>query len=430
MLPPDRDPGETRFAKNLVHGIMEDVFRDLAELVRIPSVAFPGFDPAPVYRMARETCNLQRRYGLGNSRLIDVPGGYPLVYGEIPPPEGGGTILMYAHYDVQPAEAGGWTSAPWIPEVRDGRLFGRGAADNKSGIVMIAATIRALGPRPPVGIRVVIEGEEETTSHLGTFIKARSELFQCDLFLIADMGGIIFGEPALPVTLRDEATCIITIRTHDHAVHSGSFGGAAPHALIVLIRTLVTLHDARGDVTVPGLMSGGTVAGRYPDDLFRAGSGILPCVDLVGTGTVGERIWSSPSVTVIGIDAPTARATSNSLIPTASARISMRTAPGADPDREIGILMEYLRKVVPWNAAIEIQKVRASQGFICPTNGTGLSAARSALEEVFEKTVQFTGGGGSIPSWRFSGIFLLMPNSCSGGPRISQVRGYMVLTRA
>jgi acetylornithine deacetylase/succinyl-diaminopimelate desuccinylase-like protein len=348
--------------------------------------------------MAEETVALLEEYGLSGARLIDVSGGYPAVYGEIPAPPGMPTVLMYAHYDVQPAKKeDGWETDPFKPHETGGRLFGRGSADDKSGIMLIAATIRIFGGNLPVGVKVLIEGEEETTSHIEALLAARQNLFSCDAFIIADNGNLSVGEPALTTTLRGEVSCIIEVSTLDHAVHSGMFGGAAPDALVALIKTLATLHDARGDVAVKGLRSDANGSGGYPEESYRESAGVLEGVDLIGTGPLSDRLWACPSVTVIGIDAPTIQAAANILIPRADAKISMRIAPDADAGHELALLMDHLRAAAPWNAHVTVKEVGHSPGFACSTGGSGYAAARKALATAFDRPVVEKGTGGSIP---------------------------------
>ena len=392
------DPANVDKMERNVRTLLPGVIEDLKELIAVPSVAFPGYPSEHVHRMAAATRDLLRRYGLSNARLLEIPGGYPAVTGDIPAPEGAPTVLLYAHYDVQPARReDGWDTDPWTPVIRGGRLYGRGAADNKSGIATIAATIRALSGRYPVGITVIIEGEEETASHLEAFAEARPELFRCDLFIITDMGKMIAGEPLLNTTLRGEVSCVITVKTLAYAVHSGQFGGPAPDALVALIRILATLHDEDGDVAVAGLCSCSWSGAEYPEDLYRRLSGLLDGVDTIGRGTISSRLWSHPSVTVIGIDAPAVRDASNILIPQARARISMRIAPEADPQHELRLLADHLRTHAPWNVRVEISEFHRSSGFICPTGGHGYETARKVMEAVYRRPVKEAGAGGSIP---------------------------------
>ncbi|MFA6363990.1 M20/M25/M40 family metallo-hydrolase [Methanoregula sp.] len=381
--------------------LMPDVVEKLKSLIRYPSVAFPGYPSEPVNAMADATAALLKEYGLQDICLIDIPGGYPAVYGEIPAPPGMPTVMMYAHYDVQPARReDGWETDPWTPVEKDGRIYGRGAADDKSGIVITAASLAIFEGKPPVGVKVLIEGEEETNSHLDAFVTAHPDLFKCDLFIIADMGNISVGIPALTTSLRGEVSCILEVQTLDHTVHSGTFGGAAPDALVSLIRMLATLHDANGNVAVQGLLSYSHKTMEYPEELYRESAGLLEGVDLIGTGPLSSRLWSKPSVTVIGIDAPSISASANILIPRASAKISMRISPDADPHRELQILMDHLRAVAPWNVHVEVREVSISSGFICLTDGSGFMAASQALETAFKKPVMEKGTGGSIPLLR------------------------------
>jgi len=392
------DPAEVNAMRKRVRTFMPGVVEDLKNLISMPSVAFPGYPPEPVLRMAAATVDLLRRSGLSEARLLEIPGGYPAVTGDIPAPQGAPTVLFYAHYDVQPARrADGWETDPWTAVVRDGRLYGRGTADNKSGIITIAATIRALAGRFPVGIRVIIEGEEETTSHLEAFVRAHPALFQCDVFIITDMGKLVAGEPVLSTTLRGEVSCTVTVRTLAQAVHSGIFGGPAPDALVALIRMLGTLHDREGNVAVSGLSSYEWSGREYPEDLYRQLSGMLAGVDTIGSGTISSRLWSRPSVTVIGIDAPAVSDAANILIPQARARISMRIAPGADPQAEVRLLADHLRAAAPWHVQVEIGEIHHSSGFTCPMGGPGYEAAKTVMGAVYQRPVSETGGGGSIP---------------------------------
>jgi acetylornithine deacetylase/succinyl-diaminopimelate desuccinylase-like protein len=381
-----------------VRDLMPGVLDDLKDLITYPSIAFPGYPSKPVYDMADATAALLKRYGLKDVHLLDIPGGYPAVYGEIPAPPGAPTVMMYAHYDVQPArKEDGWETDPWTPVVKDGRLFGRGAADDKSGIVIAAASLKAFNGRPPVGVKVLIEGGEEAPDHLDEFVAAHPEFFSCDVFIIADNGSLTVGDPALTTTLRGEVSCIIEVATLDHAVHSGSFGGAAPDALVSLIRILATLHDSHGDVAIEGLQSGPEPSIQYPEELYRRDSGLLEGVGLIGTGPLSARLWSKPSVTVIGIDAPSVREASNILIPRAAAKISMRISPDADADHELQLLMDHLSAAAPWNVHVEVTRVSKNSGFVCPTGGPAYAAARTALETAFGKPAGEIGTGGSIP---------------------------------
>lgn len=382
-----------------VEGLMPDLLNELEAMVAIPSIAFPGFPPEPVHAMSEAVVELFRASGVEDVRLLQIPGGYPAVYADVPGPAGSPTVLLYAHYDVQPAPVEqGWDTDPWTATRKeDGRIYGRGAADDKSGLVIHAGTMRALAGRLPVGVRILVEGEEETISHLGDYVDANPELFACDAFVIADMGNQEVGRPALTTALRGDVSCTLRVRTLDHPVHSGLFGGAAPDALVALIHILATLHDAQGNTIVPGVTTGDWAGADFDEEAYRYSSGVLDGVDLVGTGSLASRLWSKPSVTVIGIDAPSVKEASNVLIPEATAKISMRIVPGADADHELEALMGHLRSVAPWNVIVEVEKVKVGWPFAVDMSGPVLRTASKALEIAFGRPAEQIGSGGSIP---------------------------------
>jgi len=381
-----------------VQALLPEIVSGLEELIRIPSVAFPGHPREPVLLAAETTARLLERSGLTGVRLLEIPGGYPAVFGEISGPPGAPVVLFYAHYDVVPAKKeDGWETDPWKPVVKGTRVFGRGSADNKAGVASIAGTIRAIGNDCPVGIRVVVEGEEETAGHLEAFVADHPDLFQCDVFVITDMGKIVLNEPVLATTLRGEVSLIITVTTLERPVHSGTFGGAAPDALVALIRILSTLHGENGDVAVAGLASFPQTGADYPEDLYRQLSGLLDGVDTIGSETISTQLWAKPSINVIGIDAPSVEDARNILIPKARAKVSMRIAPGADPQHEIRLLESHIRAAAPWNVRVQIDHAWGSPGFTCPAGGRAVAAARKVLESVYNRPVREVGAGGSIP---------------------------------
>lgn len=385
--------------RSTVKGLMPDLLADLESLVSIPSIAFPGFPAEPVHRMSEAVLDLFRRSGVEDVRLLEIPGGYPAVYADLPGPAGSPTVLLYAHYDVQPAAIEqGWDSDPWVATRKDdGRIYGRGVADDKSGLVIHAGTMQALAGRLPVGVRLLLEGEEETISHLEGFVEANPELFACDAFVIADMGNQEVGRPALTTGLRGEVSCTVRVRTLDHPVHSGLFGGAAPDALVALIRILGTLHDDQGNTIVPGVTTGDWPGADFDEARYRDSSGLLDGVDLIGTGSLASRLWSKPSATVIGIDAPSVQEASNVLLPEATAKISMRVVPGADADQDLEALMEHLRSAAPWNVVVEVDKVKAGWPSAVDMSGPAMRTASAALEAAFGRPAEQIGSGGSIP---------------------------------
>jgi acetylornithine deacetylase/succinyl-diaminopimelate desuccinylase-like protein len=382
--------------------LMPDVVADLETLVRIPSVAFPGYPAEPVEQMASTTLQLFRDAGFTDARLMDVPSGYPPIYGEIKGPEGSPVVVLYAHYDVQPAPAEqGWTSDPWTPTRKeDGRVYGRGAADDKSGLVTHLGTLRVFDGRPPCTVKLILEGMEETESNLEAFVEAHPELFACDLFVICDMGNLRVGEPALTTALRGDVACIVTVRTLEHPLHSGVFGGPAPDAMMALARLLSTLHDDDGNVTVEGVSQTVWDGADLSEDDLRSSADVIDGVGLTGTGPIGSRLWARPSVNAIGLDMTSIAASSNVLIPEARAKISMRIVPGSEPAAELDALVRHLESHAPWGAKVEVQRTKAAPPFLCRTDGPGYAAARDALSQAFGRPAGEAGCGGSIPLLR------------------------------
>jgi acetylornithine deacetylase/succinyl-diaminopimelate desuccinylase-like protein len=371
---------------------------DLERLVRIPSISAPGFPREHVEACAEEVAAIFREAGCAGVRLEPIDGGPPAVVADILGPPGTPTVLLYAHYDVQPTgDLAAWTNPPFEPAERDGRLFGRGAADDKSGVVMHAATLRAFAGDPPVGIKLLIEGEEETDSHLEAHVERHAERFGADVYVIADVGNFRLGQPTITTTLRGLATCRVSVRTLREPVHSGMFGGPVPDALMTLVRLLATLHDDRGDVAVAGLDRNAWDGIDYPEDAYREVTGVLDGVPRIGTGTVSEMLWARPSINVIGLDAPSVAQAANVLVPSATAIVSARIVPGTDPVAARAALAEHLRTNAPWGVDVEVEEVMAGEGYAAEHDGTGFRAAVEALRDAYGTEPSFVGQGGSIP---------------------------------
>ncbi|TAK57898.1 MAG: dipeptidase [Dehalococcoidia bacterium] len=379
--------------------LMPGVRDDLARLVRIPSVAFRGFPPEPVHDAARAVVELLAGAGVADARQLEIPGGYPAVYGEIAAPPGRLTVLLYAHYDVQPAgKPEAWSSPPFEPEVRGGRMYGRGAADDKSGVVSHAAALRAFGGQPPVGVRIIIEGEEETDSHLEEYVRTHPELFGADAMIVADAGNLRPGVPTLTTALRGIVACTVEVRTLAGPVHSGQFGGPSPDALMALVRILATLQDDRGNAAIAGLASGTWTGGAELDEeRFRQTVGLVDGADLVGDGSLADRLWARPSINVIGIDAPPVAGAANALVPGARARVSLRVVPGEEPQRALQLLQDHLRAVAPWHAQVRVFDAAVGEGYETETDGPVYAAAKRGLAEAFGTPAITGGAGGSIP---------------------------------
>ncbi len=371
---------------------------DLERLVRIPGVAFEGFDHSHVERSAAAVAELLR--GCGLATRIVRRGGQPAVIGTKAAPPGAPTVLLYAHHDVQPAgDPALWTGDPFEPQERDGRLYGRGAADDKAGVMAHVAALRAYGDQLPVGVVVFVEGEEEYGSDsLDALLEEHREELRSDVIVIADSGNWDVGVPALTTSLRGLVNCFVEVRTLRSAVHSGMFGGPVPDALTVLARLITTLHDDKGNTAVDGLVGREGASVDYPQDRFRHEAGLLDGVSLIGDGTITDRIWTKPAVAVLGIDAPRTLEAANALQPSAKAKLGIRLAPGDDPASAYAAVRAHLEKHVPWGAQVEV--TLESDGAPCVIDATGpaYEAARAAFREAWDGVDPVDMGvGGSIP---------------------------------
>ena len=385
--------------KQTIRELMPRLTDELKALVRLPSVAFPDFPAAPVEQAGAAVARLLTEAGLTNVRMVDVPRAPQAVFGERPAQPGAPTVLLYAHYDVQPAgPAEAWAGKPFEPAERDGRLYGRGAADDKSGVVMHAGALLALGADCPVGIKVLIEGQEECgDGGIEEFVKANAELLKADVIVISDVGNYALGVPTLTTSLRGMAALDVEVETLEGAVHSGMFGGPAPDSLIALCRIVATLHDDKGDVAVKNLGTFAYDGADYDEAAYRTDAGVLPGVGLIGSGSIAQRLYGKPSINVIGIDAPAVDGAANALIPKTRARVSVRLAPGQEPKDAQQAVKAHLEAAAPWNVKVKVTPGAAGEGFRAKTDGPAYAAATRALAAAYGRDVVHYGEGGSIP---------------------------------
>ncbi len=371
---------------------------DLAALVRIPSVSFAGYDRAHIHTCAQAAADLLTAAGAPHVELLDG-GDAPVVHAEVPGPPGAPVVLMYAHYDVQPpGDESAWHSEPFEPAERAGRLYGRGAADDKSGVVIHAACVRAFGGQPPVTLRIMLEGAEECGGEFEEWPHTHPEWFaDVAAVVVADVGNVRIGEPTLTTGLRGTADAIVSVRTLDGPVHSGMFGGPAPDALLVLIKLLATLTDEHGNAAIEGVTGFDWAGADYPEDDYRTVAGVRDGVPLIGTGSVSSRLMSKPSVNVVGLDAPAVAGAPNALIPAARAKVSLRLPPGVEPHAALDALCEHLRSHAPWGVTVDVEPGRPAPGSQVPTDGPAYRAATAAMEQAYGRPVQQIGSGGSIP---------------------------------
>ncbi|HTK65673.1 MAG TPA: dipeptidase [Pseudonocardia sp.] len=386
-----------------VNRALPEALADLRSLVEIPSI---WADPArrdDTRRSAEAVAELARGAGAAEVEIIAAEGGAPAVLAHWPAPPGKPTMLLYAHHDVQPT--GGddlWTSPPFTPTERDGRLYGRGAADDKAGVMLHLAVIRAFRAlddgRLPVGVTLFIEGEEESGSPtLPALLAEHRDRLAADVIVIADSGNPATDIPALTTSLRGLVDCVVEVSMLERPVHSGVYGGPLGDALTALCRMLATLHDDKGRVAVPGLVMRPSNTPDFDEATFRCDAGVLDGVELIGAGTLPERLWYQPAIAVLGIDAPSVAQASNVLLPSARAAVSLRLAPGDDPARAQRSLTDHLRAHAPWGARVTVTPGAGAAPFELDAVGSVYDAARRTFGQAYGNAAVEMGIGGSIP---------------------------------
>ncbi|WP_426308874.1 dipeptidase [Cellulosimicrobium sp. E-16] len=408
---PDAAPGHELAAtlREAVARLFPALRADLESLVRVPSVSNAAFDQAHVAASADAVAALLRDAGLPEvqvlcARTADGTEGAPAVVARRPAPDGAPTVLLYAHHDVQPpGDAATWETDPFEPTERDGRLYGRGAADDKAGVVAHLGALRALAASTalgdlPVGVTVFVEGEEEIGSPTFLpFLTQYRDLLAADVIVVADSSNWKIGVPALTTSLRGLVDCEVEVAVLDHAVHSGMFGGPVLDAVTLLARLITTLHDDAGNVAVPGLVTAAEPTVDYAEADFRADSSLLDGTVLAGEGSIAGRLWTKPAIAVIGLDAPSVAHASNTLTPRATAKLSVRLAPGQDPAVAMAALRTHLESSAPLGAHVTVRDGEQGKPFLAPGDSEAMRAARWAFATSWGTDPVDIGVGGSIP---------------------------------
>jgi acetylornithine deacetylase/succinyl-diaminopimelate desuccinylase-like protein len=381
-----------------VAALMPQLKADLARLVEIPSVSVPGRVDDPLLAAHELVARLFADAGVEVGRL-DLPDTAPVVVGRVAPPPGAPTVLLYSHYDVVSAgDESQWDSPPFEPTERDGAIYGRGAADSKSNILMHVGALRAWNGKPPVGIKICIEGYEEIGSGaLPGYPAADPDLFRADALVIGDMGSLSPGVPTLTTALRGTGNVVVEVRTLESAKHSGQYGGAAPDALLALVRAIASLHDEHGNVAVAGLRRNEWEGREQSEAEFRELGTVRAGMPLIGTGGLGSRIWSGPAITVIGVDVPSVDGAVNAVSPYARAVLNVRVHPAQDAAEAQAAVIEHLRDVRPFGIELDVQGGPTGEGFSAATSGPAYEAARATWAEAWGGEVMMAGSGGSIP---------------------------------
>ncbi|MBB4735296.1 dipeptidase [Micrococcus cohnii] len=387
----------------------ETTLATLTDLVAHGGIAWDSFDRQPLERSAQAVERLVKEAGLQDVRVVTEtredgqPGG-PAILGQRPAAAGKPTVLLYAHHDVQPVgDEALWDTPPFEATRRGDRLYGRGAADDKAGIMVHLAAVKALQsvmPEAGVGVRVFIEGEEEAGSPtFRAFLENQKDDLAADAIVVADSANWAVGEPALTTSLRGVADGTVTVRVLDHSVHSGMFGGPVLDALTLLSRLIATLHDENGVVAVPGVGARTHADVDYSEQTYRADAGVLDGVRLAGDGSLADRLWNGPALSIIGIDAPSVDESSNTIQSVARAKWSLRVGPGVDPEQAYEAVTTYLseQSEAVLGAQISFERGHFGQPFSTDTSDPMAAAMMGSFEQAWGVAPKATGLGGSIP---------------------------------
>jgi len=387
--------------------------QDLKDLVSIPSVSFPGFDAAPVLACAEAVASRLRKHRLNDVQVLEAASGYPSVFGQWTGAAGAPTLLLYAHYDVQPiGREDLWKTPAFEPSEREGRLFGRGVSDDKGGVMMhlaaVSSWLQAAG-RIPVNVKVLIEGEEEVGSgNLEQILKQHGKLLAADAVVIADSENFETGVPSLTASLRGIVTVTVEVRSLTSSVHSGTWGGPLPDPVLALARMLATLVDDQGRPAIPGLLDKvRTLSPRdragldrlpFKESVYRNQSRLLDNASIIGgPGSVYEKMWHRPSIAVNAIEASSRKQAANIINDVAWARVGIRIVPDMDPAETLKLLTDHLVKLAPWGVQVTVNPESPSRWWRTDTDGPVFEAALQALEKGYGRKPVVTGAGGSIP---------------------------------
>ena len=398
---PSDSPSDAATIASRVRDLFPSLVADLKRLVAVASVSDAGAQspPGPLLAAHDLVVEMLGDAGVTDIEELRIEGKVaPVVVARVPAPPGAPTVLMYTHYDVVGAgDESLWRTPPFEATEQDGALYGRGTADSKANLVGIIGAIRAFDGRPPVGLTVIFEGQEEVGSPFDFYPPTAPEIFRSDAMVIADVGSVRPGTPTLTVSLRGSAAVTVEARTLHADKHSGQYGGAAPDARLALMRLIASLHDDAGDVAVDGLLREEWTGATYEESEFRELGEVVDGTPLMGTGSLGERIWSGPAVTVIAFDAPSTDSPQNAVAGHARAVLNLRVHPRQRAADAQAALVRHLTAVRPFGIDVTVTPGDVGDGFAATLDGPGYEAASAALAAAWGAPTERMAGGGSIP---------------------------------
>jgi len=409
LSPLSLNQSEIQAASDLVAKHFPTALENLKKLVRIPGIAWEAFDPTELEKSAEAVVELFRSsevfdtVEIRRSKYGSGAIGSPAVVAKRSAKNGKPTILLYAHHDVQPpGDEKLWESSAFEPQIRNGRMYGRGAADDKAGIIshwLSTLILKQLTNNDfDLGLAIFIEGEEEAGSpSFANFLADNHELLSADVVVVADSGNWSTEVPALTTTLRGLVSLEFEVQTLDHALHSGMYGGAVPDAMLALTKILGSMWDEKGSVSISGLISDKNIHLEFTEQDLRTDSGLLPSTSPIGEDSILSRLWTKPALTLIGVDYPSVALSSNTLQPSVRAKLSLRIAPGEVPERALEALKAHILANNPLGAKISFGAVELGKPFSLEGSGWAKPLAEAALEEAYGHKSVDMGIGGSIP---------------------------------
>jgi cysteinylglycine-S-conjugate dipeptidase len=405
--------GNVKSVVSFVEQNFKEFRADLEKLSRIPSISADGFPPEEVRRSAQATADVMRKWGIENVQVLEIPGVHPYVYGDWMHKPGAPTLLLYGHHDVQPpGRPPKWVTPAFEPTERGGRLYGRGTADDKAGVMAhvaaVGAYLRSAGALP-CNVKFIIEGEEEIGSeNLGRFLDKYKKMMAADYIVLSDTANFDTGVPALTYQLRGICQVDVEVKCLDHPLHSGMWGGPVPDPVQILCAMIADLQGKDGKLNVPGLYKDVAKPSAkqlkrirklpFDEKKFKKEGGLVPGLKLWGEKgfTAYEKMWTRPSLTVIALEAHPIQGSSNQILDSARARLSLRTVPNIDGRKAGMLLVKKLVTKPPYGVQVTARITGTTPWWTTDPEGPAFDAARRALKAGFGKETAMIGAGGTI----------------------------------